>query len=207
MTAPPRQQGVTLIELLVTVVILGFVVGLMSGAFNQISQMLRVSSDHNNQFLGRWTQSRALYDLISNLVIDPALEKPFEGQPSKMQAVSLASPNKPWGLASILEVDIKRAKSDAGSEVWVQDKGADSEVAALKVASFAHSVEFVYLDHSGAEYSQWPPSGVSTFRALPSGVLLREVDGKKLVLKMASYEGNLDPTGNNTLRQAFGLSP
>ena len=201
-----RQRGVTLIELLVTVVILGFVVGLMSGAFNQISQMLRVSSNHNNQFLGRWTQSRALYDLVSNLVIDPALEKPFVGQPNTMDAVSLASPNRPWGLASHVEVKIKRAQSDNVFEVWVQDQGSLPDAKPLKVATFRFGIEFVYVDHSGKEFAQWPPSGVGTFRALPSGVLIRETDGQRLLTRMASYEGNLDPAGN-ALRQAFGLSP
>ena len=38
------QHGLTLIELLVTVVILSFTVALMSGAFSQIAQMLRIST-------------------------------------------------------------------------------------------------------------------------------------------------------------------
>ena len=45
-----QQRGLTLIELLVTVVILSFTVALMSGAFGQIAQMLRVSTEHSNGF-------------------------------------------------------------------------------------------------------------------------------------------------------------
>ena len=42
--SPFHQRGLTLIELLVTMVLLGFIVALMSGAFVQIAQKLRISS-------------------------------------------------------------------------------------------------------------------------------------------------------------------
>ena len=45
-----QQRGLTLIELLVTVVILSFTVALMSGAFGQIAQMLRDAGPWGQMF-------------------------------------------------------------------------------------------------------------------------------------------------------------
>lgn len=203
------QQGVTLIELLVTVVILGFAVALMSGAFNQIAQMLRISSDHNNAFLGRWTQSRALYDVVSNLAIDPALAKPFVGQPEQMDLVSSALPNAQPGLARPARLYLKRSRlaDDEGTatELWIEAKDAQGTSAPLRLASFSGGVEFVFVDHAGREFAQWPPNGVAQYRALPSSVLLKESASGRMLVRAATFEGPMDPPGNNAIAKAFGV--
>ena len=102
-----KSKGLTLIELLVTVVILSFTVAILSGAFNQISQILRISSEQSNGFPARWSQSRALYDLVGNMVIDPTREKAFKGNHESIETVSLAVPESQPGIAHPFKLVIK----------------------------------------------------------------------------------------------------
>jgi len=199
------QHGMTLIELLVTVVILGFAVGIMSGAFTQIAQMLRVSTEHSNGFLGRWNQSRALYDMVSNMVIDPALEKPFAGQPMQLDMVTLALPDGPRGVARRARLRLKSADTDDDStELWLENPAVADTPSSIGLARFPGRLEFRFVDHKAQEHTQWPPGGTTIYRALPSAILIRQVDGSRLVVRMAAYEGSLS-LKNNAIAQAFGV--
>lgn len=106
-----REAGLTLIELLVTVVILSFTVALMSGAFTQISQILRISSDQSNGFPARWIQSRAIYEMVGNMVIDPTREKAFRGDYQSIEMVSLAVPEERQGVAHPVKLTLQDSKT------------------------------------------------------------------------------------------------
>lgn len=199
------QHGMTLIELLVTVVILGFAVGIMSGAFSQIAQMLRVSTEQSNGFLGRWNQSRALYDMVSNMVIDPALEQPFSGQPMQLDMVTLALPDGPRGVARRARLRLNPSQTDDDStDLLLENPAAADKPSPIALTRFPDRLEFRFVDHKGQEHTQWPPSGTAVYRALPSAILIRQVDGNRLVVRMAAYEGNLS-LNNNNMAKAFGV--
>ena len=199
-----QHRGMTLIELLVTVVILGFAVAIMSGAFNQIAQMLRVSTEHSNGFLNRWNQSRALYDMVSNMVIDPALEKPFTGQYQQLDIVTLALPDGPPGVARPARLRLKPANTDdENTDLLLINPALNNTSNPTRLTRFPGRVEFRFLDHKGQEHVQWPPNGVATYRALPSAILIRQIDNRRLLIRMATYEGNLN-SKNNNVSQVFG---
>lgn len=200
-----QQRGVTLVELLVTVVILSFAVALMSGAFSQIAQMLRVSTEQSNGFLGRWNQSRAMFDMVGNMVIDPTLEKPFLGQYDQLDMVTLALPDGPPGVARPARLRLKHANDDDKStDLLLENPTAQGAIAATRLTRFAGQLEFRYVDHRGQEQAQWPPTGIATYRPMPSAILIRQIDSHRLVVRAAAYEGNLSPK-NNALAQAFGV--
>lgn len=202
-----KTAGLTLIELLVTVVILSFTVALMSGAFNQISQILRVSSEQSNGFPARWIQSRALYDLVGNMVIDPTREKAFKGDYQSIEAVSLAVPEEQPGIAHAVKLTLKTSKdSEQVSDlllVPLRTFGSE-QPQPIKLASFEGRLEFIFVDHLLAEHAQWPPNGMGENRPMPSAILLRATDGKRTVMRLAAYEGNLSPP-NSAISKAFGL--
>jgi prepilin-type N-terminal cleavage/methylation domain-containing protein len=200
-----RQRGLTLIELLVTVVILSFTVALMSGALGQIAQMLRVSTEHSNGFLGRWNQSRALYDMVANMVIDPTLERPFTGQAEQVDMVTLALPDGPPGAARAARLRLKPATDASSSTDLLLESPADqSGQPALTLTRFPGWLEFRFIDHQGQEHARWPPSGVAIYRAMPSAVLLKDTESQQLVVRAAAFEGSLSPK-NNSIAQAFGV--
>jgi prepilin-type N-terminal cleavage/methylation domain-containing protein len=201
-----KEAGLTLIELLVTVVILSFTVALMSGAFNQISQILRVSSEQSNGFPARWIQSRAIYELIGNMVIDPTREKAFRGDYQSIEMVSLAVPEEQQGVAHPVKLTLKGSKnSEQISDLMLMPSTAfgSEQAQPLKLASFEGRLEFVFVDHLLAEHAQWPPNGMTDSRPMPSAILLRATDGKRTLMRMAAYEGNLSPP-NQAISKAFG---
>ncbi|NCN96063.1 MAG: prepilin-type N-terminal cleavage/methylation domain-containing protein [Rhodoferax sp.] len=205
MTSHSPQRGVTLVELLVTVVILGFTVALMSGAFTQIAQMLRVSTEQSNGFLGRWNQSRALYDIVGNMVIDPTLEKPFTGQYDQMDMITLGLPEGPPGVPRHARLRLKPASEDDNStDLLLENPMMQNASEAIRLTRFPGRLEFRYIDHRGQELVQWPPTGMATYRPMPSAILIRQTDGRRLLVRAAAYEGGLSPK-NNALAQAFGI--
>ena len=199
------QHGLTLIELLVTVVILSFTVALMSGAFSQIAQMLRISTEHSNGFLGRWNQSRALYDMVANMVIDPTLEKPFTGQYQQLDMVTLAFPDGAPGSARPARVVLKPTpNTDNSTDLQLESPSDRGSRHVIRLARLPGRLEFRFLDHRGQEHAQWPPSGVSEFRPMPSAVLLKDTHNQQTIVRAAAYEGSLTPK-NNSVAQAFGV--
>lgn len=203
MQSHPRQRGLTLIELLVTIVILGFTVALMSGAFTQISQMLRVSSEQSNGFLARWNNNRALYNIVTNMVIDPALEKPFIGTYQQMDTTTTSTPDLAPGTPRTIRLRLKLpSDSNDITELWLESLNAN--VPSLKLANYPRRLEFRFIDHVGREHQQWPPNGIAEQRPMPNAILLRDIDQQNLVFRAASFPGNLSPK-NAAAAQMLGV--
>ncbi len=208
-----RQQGLTLIELLVTMVLLGFVVALMSGAFVQIAQMLRISSEHGNGFSGRWTQSRAMQDVIANLVPDPAYDVPLVGKPAAMTLTTMALPPVADGVARRAVLSLKASAFAADADtVTVLEAGKAGDVpdfkdpAPFELARYKGRLIFVYVDAKGTEHRQWPPAGSEQTDKLPSAVGLRDESQQNLLLQMARYEGILSDKRGGGLGAMFGAT-
>jgi prepilin-type N-terminal cleavage/methylation domain-containing protein len=196
------QRGLTLIELLVTIIILGFTMSLMSGAFNQIGQMLRISSEHSSGFLERWNRSRAVFDIISNMVIDPALERPFIGTPQELHLVTLASPLEQQGVARPIRISLKDAKESKNTEVWIAQDSKNAPPG-LRQTELPGRIEFRFIDHQGNTHQQWPPAGVADARPMPSAIVLIDLDNNAKSYRLATYEGVLTPK-NNAVAKLFG---
>ena len=208
-----RQTGLTLIELLVTMVLLGFVVALMSGAFVQIAQMLRISSEHGNGFSGRWTQSRAMQDMVATMLPDPAHDIPLVGKSSEMTFTTLARPPNASGVAQRVTLTLKTSEfvSDAQTSTTLQLSSVDSATvrataAPFEIAGYKGRLIFVYLDAKGVEYRQWPPAGATQTDKLPSAVGLRNESLQGNLVQIARYEGALSSKRGGGLEGMFGVS-
>lgn len=209
--AGPRQRGLTLIELLVTMVLLGFIVALMSGVFVQIAQMLRISSEHGNGFSSRWTQSRALQDMVANLAVDPELPKPLAGTASQIQLTTLALPPVASGAAQRATLELKASSysADAETTTVLQVAGTpaifgNGEVKPFELARYSGRLVFVYLDHTGKEFRQWPPLGANQLNKLPSAIGLRDEAHQNKLVQLAYYEGQTVARSGGTLSGMFG---
>ncbi|WP_027014052.1 type II secretion system protein [Comamonas composti] len=189
-----KQEGLTLIELLVTIVILSFTIALMSGALSQISQIVRVGADQSNGFLERWNQARSLYDITANMVIDPTLEKPFTGRSETITMVTTAPPEMPRGIPQQIRLDLK---TTAGDTNLLLTPVGNSLAKEKILARFTEKVEFRFLDHLDQQHQIWPPMGMGDSRAMPSAILIRSSSGEQEVFKSAAYEGNWSPPGKS----------
>lgn len=179
-----RQTGLTLIELLVSLVILGFVVTVMSGAFYQVAQVVRVAETVNGNFQDQWVRLRGISDLVGNLVMPEGLEQPFSGDTMGFEGFSVALPQSKWGVAQGFSVKLARAEN-GGSKLMLTP--ADGKEGLL--TSWNTLVEFQYLRIDGSLESKWPPFGKNP-DALPAGVLIRDTSGERLVQLIAPYTGS-----------------
>jgi general secretion pathway protein J len=205
------QRGLTLIELLVTMVLLGFVVALMSGAFVQIAQMLRISSEHGNGFSGRWTQSRALQDIVANLVADPSLEEPVTGTASRLTITSLAIPPVASGTAQRATLELRVNNASSGESTTVLElptlTGAlpRTQDKPFELARYNGRLRFVYLDSQGLEHRQWPALGTTQPEKMPVAVGLRDEAEQNALVQIAHYEGALSAKQGNGLAGFLGV--
>lgn len=194
-------------------VLLGFVVALMSGAFVQIAQMLRISSEHGNGFSGRWTQSRAMQDMVANMLPDPAFDVPLVGKSGEFTFSTLAMPPTANGVAQRATLVLKTSAfvSDAQTTTAIQLSPAilatgKTDQLPFEVASYKGRLIFVYVDAKGLEHRQWPPAGTLQTDKLPSAIGLRDESQQGSLVQMARYEGILSSKRSGGLEGMFGVT-
>ena len=193
----------TLIELLVSLVILGFVVTVMSGAFFQVGQVVRIAETVNGQFQPQWIHLNALTDMVGNLVIPEKEERPFKGDSNSFEGFSLSLPQANWGLVKKFQVTL--VPRDGGSDLTV----AAADEKPIVVASWTTPVQFEYIAVDGARQSTWPPFGTSKVEDLvPNGIVVRNTAGEQVVQLIAPYIGSRaarqDPM--KAVESLFGLN-
>lgn len=191
----------TLIELLVSLVILGFVVTIMSGAFFQVSQVVRIAESVNGQFQSQWVRSHALTDLIGNLVLPPNIEQPFQGDSMGFEAYSLSLPQSDWG--NVQQFRTKLENRQQGGMDLIVVVGDEKPVV---IASWDIPIKLEYLAVDGSSQAMWPPFGKVT-NEMPVGVVVRASSGEQLVQMVAPYFGarKLEPSNKNEMGKLFGV--
>lgn len=197
------QSGLTLIELLVSLVILGFVVTIMSGAFYQVAQVVRVAEKVNGEFQPHWVRLHALTDLVANLALPKDDLQPFEGNSDGFRGFSLSLPQNDWGNVQPFTVKLMPAQQGRGSELTVT--GSDEKP--MVVAAWDVPMVLEYLAVDGSVQSNWPPFGKTT-DLMPSGVQVRAAAGEQLVQLIAPYAGARTPEADGTkaAEDLFGVS-
>lgn len=194
------QSGLTLIELLVSLVILGFVVTIMSGAFFQIAQVVRVAENVNGEFQPQWVRLNALTDLVANLALPDENPQPFVGNSAGFEGFSLSLPQGDWGIAQAFTVKLVQTKQS--SELTV----SASEGKPMVVAAWDEPMALEYLSVDGSAHSVWPPFG-RTVDLMPNGVVVRATSDARLIQLVAPYAGlrNPEPNAIRAAEKFFGV--
>lgn len=187
-----HQRGITLIEILVTIVILGFSISLISGALGSISQMIRVSSEENHGFLNRFNDARALHDIFANMLINPDLDKSLIGDEENIIFTSSAVPQNERGKPLLINIKILEHKNKHKIFTVEFFKLDEDDKEGNVLMNFQERVIFRYVDSLNNEHKNWPPNGVSKKADLPSAVLILSSSGENLVYKKIVYEGPLN---------------
>jgi general secretion pathway protein J len=195
-----RQAGMTLIELLVSLVILGFVVSIMSGAFFQVAQVVRIAENVNGQFQPQWVRLHALTDLVGNLVIHD-VERPFEGDSVGFSGYSLSLPQADWG--HVQQFQTKLESNPQGGTDLTLISGNEKP---LVIASWAMPVKLEYLAIDGSNQTMWPPFG-KVVNEMPAGVVVRASSGEQLLQTIAPYAGARKPESDakTDMGKLFGV--
>lgn len=205
------QSGLTLVELLVSMLILGFVLTLVSQAVFQVSQITRTAQNATADLTGRWASGWTVGPLLANLVapIEAPLGKAFEGSGTRLAGYTTLPPDgsqtgiRPFVLELVVSSDAAGTTTMRATPSAAGDGRAGSDA----VASFAGRAEFAYLDAAGQLQPQWPPVSVSATREpddLPQAVVVRRPLGGELLM-WYPFQG--DTRRPATLSLPFGVSP
>jgi prepilin-type N-terminal cleavage/methylation domain-containing protein len=176
-----RQRGLTLIELLVSLLILGFVLALVSQAIYQVAQVARAAQEVTASLATRWTGGTAAAPVIANLALP--LEAPegkaFEGNTTRLAGFSTQPPTPSDVGVRAFVLELRRPRDGSrGSELWaVEGDTLTSAATETVLARFDARAEFVYADDAGELRPFWPfeplTPGRET-RELPAAVVVRD---------------------------------
>ena len=176
-----RVRGVTLVEMLVSMVILGFVLALVAQAMHQVSQLVRAADATTRAMARSWSAGWTLLPALSNLVI-PGEEgaAAFEGRPERLRGFTTQPlTGDDFGVQE-LRLTLRTDRGD-GSTTEVLTTPTDARTGAAAgetVARLSGRVEFAYVDRTGALSKIWPPETSDTAGApvpvLPAAIVLRD---------------------------------
>lgn len=198
-----HQSGLTLIELLVSVVILGFVITIMSGAFFHVEKIVHIAENVNKGFQPKWLRATALIDLVSNLAMPENVEQPFKGDSAEFTSYSISLPEGNWGALQEFTAKLTpQSNGRGGVDLAVIPTGEKP----LVIASWDIPVQFEYLDIDGVSQSMWPPFGKNQ-DSMPSAVVIRARNGEQLLQLIAPYTGprKQEPDAKNSMEKLLGV--
>jgi prepilin-type N-terminal cleavage/methylation domain-containing protein len=183
------QRGLTLVELLVSMVILGFIMTLVSQAVSQVTHIVRVADDASRQLGGRWSQGWSLNLSLSNLVAPiEGRATPFRGGPLSIEGyTSLPFLGDESGVAFfelLLQPAPPLADRRLASHMTNVLARGSKESRAEPVAVLEGRVEFQFRTRRGQWVANWPPplETASTPDLLPAAIMLRDADSGRLLM-------------------------
>jgi general secretion pathway protein J len=190
----PRQiaRGLTLVEMLVGMVILGFMLTLVSQAVQQVSQLVRAAESTTRKITGAWAGAWALQPTLSNLVWPvEKLSDGFKGGPDRIEGFTTAPISGAGEGVQAFTFELRRGALAPGhTEVWAtwdtRQTQRTGEPSTQLVGKLDALVQFAYVDQAGSASPAWPPLGSKPAQAeeaaLPSAVLLRRLDDRRTVM-------------------------
>lgn len=174
--SPPSRSGFTLLEMLVTLVIVSVVTALLWQALAltaRIEQSLAGAQQtaQDQRLRAAWVQQA-----LSGLAVPPGAAVALRGSATRIEAVTSAPP---WPAAAGLESMVLEWRTPdpetAGWQRLVAHRPATGEV--FDLGAWDASLRFDYLNADGRWVASWPPAGLaeqaeSAQRPLPRAVRL-----------------------------------
>ena len=203
------QAGLTLVELLVSMVILGFVMTLVSEAVFQVAQIARAADATTRGLSARWGAGWSASGLFANLLApeEPADKPPMVGSPTQVTGYTAQPMNGGDTGIEPFELQLSPASSTRPGELPTTEltvitpgdnrRSSSSQV----VASFPGRAEFAYIDRSGTTLPVWPPltRNEAAPEDLPRVVMVRDAASGQ-VLMWYGFQGE-------TIRQTAPRAP
>ena len=169
--AARQQHGFTLVELLVALVILGFVMTLVSEAIFQVSQITRVADATTRGLTSRWGAGWSASGLFANLAVPEESKAPsMEGSSSRVAGFTTLPLDGSTTGVHRFELELRPAADRSTSTELVARTRTNSSVSgdASVVALFPARAEFAFVDRAGKTLPGWP------------GVTRKEIDAEEL---------------------------
>ena len=186
--ATARASGFTLMEMLVTLVLISFATMLMFqmlGSYRIANERVRGQAGHidRHALFQEWFR-----DSVHGLYAAPKLQ--FVGDPAQFSATTLNPLYAPEGSPTAIEWSL-RADEDGIAEIVYAEGGREQWHLPLQGGG---AVEFAYFDADWRETDTWPPKlGKVNPEGLPAvvGLVRRSEDGDRPLL--VAVLGPLEP--------------
>jgi general secretion pathway protein J len=185
-------RGLTLVEMLVGMVILGFMLTLVSQAVQQVSQLVRAAESTTRKITGGWAGAWALQPTLANLVWPiEKLSDGFKGGSDRIDGFTTAPISGVGEGVQAFTLELRRGPTAPGqTEVWAtwetRETKRTGEQPSQLVGKLDGMVQFAYVDQAGSASPVWPLLGGKPAQAdevaLPSAILLQRLDDRRTVM-------------------------
>ncbi|MBL8510546.1 MAG: hypothetical protein JNM52_02775 [Betaproteobacteria bacterium] len=169
---PAAMQGVTLIEMLVSMTLFFMVAGILTSAITQAMRLAQASREEVTGSRDALMRLGWFRDTISLAVIDAGADKPFKGSERSVAGFTHQSLNRDNAGPGAFEWRLAFNNGRAETELLYV---ADNQAAQVVYAWPGSSGKFRYLDATGQWHQQWPPftsTGAGSNDAIPAAVEL-----------------------------------
>jgi prepilin-type N-terminal cleavage/methylation domain-containing protein len=186
---PRRNRGFTLLEMLITLMIVSLVAGIVWQAMGQLARVERLLEQGQMQSLAQAVRGEWLRSAFASLLPGTAqTHDRFQGSSTELSGLSAEAPVWPVpGLAFFrlrLEYDAvsNTTALRVSGEATLPDMAPDAYITLLSWPG--RDGKLSYLDEGGQWQDAWPPSGLAkTAPALPRAILLETgIQAMRLVL-------------------------
>lgn len=185
-----RPRGFTLIETLVTLVIVAIITSLVAEGLFQVARIEQsLQSERAKPRLEALHTDWVVMTLKGLTVTDPALDPAFRGTATELSGQSTLAPT----LQNDGPTDVRLTLEsiDGKSRLWLE-VGAHGAQPATRTPLGEWpwpDVRWVYQDQRGVAHAEWPPvapgADTPTLQALPSLIRLETPSGRQLLLAAA----------------------
>jgi prepilin-type N-terminal cleavage/methylation domain-containing protein len=183
------MRGVTLIEMLVSMLILGAVMSLVAQAVSQVERIVRAADETHRAMSERWGGGWAVQMLFANVVApSEAGDRAFDGESTRVRAYSTLSPLDEEGGVRGFELTLRPSAQDARStEVlyFEPDERGGRKTEPQPVARLEAAAVFRFASADGVLSEHWPgtvgPLG-SKPPKLPAAIQIVSSDGARLLM-------------------------
>ncbi|MBC7618886.1 MAG: prepilin-type N-terminal cleavage/methylation domain-containing protein [Candidatus Saccharibacteria bacterium] len=195
-----RQHGLTLLELLLTVVIFSLVISVFSQAVFQISLFERASARSMGGWQQQWGTGYGLDDYFRGMVIAPEGKDPLvQGSASQFsawwveQAGAMAGRPVPVTL-ELRPLSASTLQARVAAEPWGLFELKDG-AAPVMLARWDAAVQFEFANGAGESQATWPALNTGavnvTDEALPA--VVRVVNAQRQIMHQWVYAGATQP--------------
>ena len=180
-------RGFTLIEILVVLVMTGFIVAIL---LQSLHQVFRLQTHFGSEIFR--TQQGAMYadwfrESINGLAPDyDGGQQKFRGEQRQMSGLTMAPLNQENGL---LAPFVWRLEFDSSSGLTGLYSGNAGQVSALQVLAWqGNNGRFIYIDAENVAHESWPPF-LGNWPQLPSAIYLETGTANQMRLIVAAPRG------------------
>lgn len=176
-------RGFTLLETLVTLVVVALVAGLISQGLFQLARIERTlaTAQTSGPQLERLHEQWLVDALRSAVVTGDKTREGFHGEPLRLRGLSTSLPTRmPQGIT---EFSMTLVANQLDTALWLEFKEIGVEPVRVRLASWPlQELRWVYEDDAGRTYAQWPPADDFVRPALPRLIRLEQGQLGRLLL-------------------------